>query len=140
MKKAIRSKPKSALDSIRPPLMTIYGLQLGVLVVASGITFPIDRVAAYSLLMGGLISVVPNAYFARQVFRFSGAADAREVARSFYVGESGKFIATLGLFGFSFALVKPLNVFVLFSAYLMVMLMNAVMLAYFSRRQRKASN
>ncbi len=89
---------------------------------------------AYSAVIGGMISVVPNAYFARQVFRYTGAAFAREVARSFYRGESGKFVTTVMLFAATFALVQPLQVFVLFLAYLIVMLLNAVILARYALR------
>jgi ATP synthase protein I len=84
-----------------------------------------------------MISVVPNAYFARQVFRYAGAAFAREVARSFYRGESGKFVTTVLLFAATFALVQPLQVFVLFLAYLAVMLLNAVLLARYGLASNK---
>jgi ATP synthase protein I len=116
----------------RPPILRIYGFQCALVLLASVILIPLDKVTAYSAVIGGMISVVPNVYFARQVFRYTGAAFAREVARSFYRGESGKFVTTLALFAATFVLVQPLQVFVLFLAYLSVMLLNAVMLARYT--------
>jgi len=135
-----RKIPRTAHQIARPPVVKMYGLQFAVVLLASVIAIPLDMVVAYSIMIGGMISVIPNAYFARQVFRYAGAAYAREVAQSFYRGESGKFIATLALFATTFALVKPLQVFVLFLAYLIVMLLNAVILAHFTVVNKKASN
>ncbi|EIF41411.1 F0F1 ATP synthase subunit I [gamma proteobacterium BDW918] len=128
-----RKIPRTAHQIARPPLLKIYGLQIAVVLLASVTALPLDMVAAYSIAIGGMISVIPNAYFARQVFRFTGAAYARQVTQGFYRGESGKFITTLGLFASAFVFVKPLQVFVLFLAYLIVMLLNAVLLATLKR-------
>lgn len=135
---ATPQRPVSVRDRVRPPLITIYGLQCALLLMASGITYFVNGVAAYSLLIGGLISVLPNAYFARQAFRYAGAAYAREVTRAFYRGEAGKFMATIGLFAGTFAAIKPLNVPVLFLAYVLVMLLNAALLAGFAQRRGKS--
>ncbi|WP_373096652.1 ATP synthase subunit I [Zhongshania sp.] len=135
-----RKIPRTAHQIARPPLLKIYGLQIAVVLLASVAALPVDKVIAYSIFIGGMISVIPNAYFARQVFRYAGAAYAREVTQAFYRGESGKFITTLGLFATTFAFVKPLQVFVLFLAYLIVMLLNAVLLATQKRGRQKASN
>lgn len=135
---ATQRQQKTALATVKPPLLKIYGLQCIVLLVASGFTYSIDGVVAKSLLIGGLISVLPNAYFARQAFRYAGAAYAREVTRAFYRGEAGKFLATIGLFAGVFATVRPLHVPVLFLAYVLVMLLNAALLAGFAQRRRKS--
>ncbi|WP_295873312.1 ATP synthase subunit I [uncultured Zhongshania sp.] len=129
-----RKVPRAAHKIARPPILKIYGLQCALVLLSSFILFPVDKVMAYSAVIGGMISVVPNAYFARQVFRYTGAAFARDVARSFYRGESGKFVTTVMLFAATFALVQPLQVFVLFLAYLIVMLLNAVILARYALR------
>ena len=127
-----RGNPRAAHKISKPPILKIYGFQCALVLLASAVLFPLDKVMAYSSVIGGMISVVPNAYFARQVFRYAGAAFAREVARSFYRGESGKFVLTLALFAATFALVQPLQVFVLFMTYLSVMLLNAVILARYA--------
>ncbi|MBD2857611.1 ATP synthase subunit I [Spongiibacter sp. KMU-158] len=127
-------RPRTALDNIRPPLTKVYLLQSLILLLASAIVVPFDSVSAYSLLIGGMISVVSNAYFARQVFKYAGALRAREVERGFYKGEAGKFVAVMCFFAVTFALVKPINVMVLFAAYLLTTLLNTGLLAGTKRK------
>jgi ATP synthase protein I len=131
-----RKIPRTAHQIARPPVLKIYGFQVLLVLLASVIAFPSDSVIAGSIAIGGMISVIPNAYFARQVFRYTGAAYAREVTQSFYRGESGKFVTTLALFATTFAFIRPLQVFVLFLAYLTAMLLNALLLAKFGSVQR----
>ena len=69
----------------------------------------IDGVASYSILLGGLISIVPNGYFAWKVFRFRGARNTPLIVKSFYAGETGKLIMTGVFFAMVFAGIKPLN-------------------------------
>lgn len=114
-------------------MLKIYGLQCVALVLFSIAVFPFDWVAAYSALAGGLISIVPNAYFARQAFRYSGARRAREISQAFYRGEMGKYLSTAVLFAGVFAGLSPLNVLVLFLAYLVIMLLNTLLVARFGR-------
>lgn len=64
---------------------------------------------AYSVLLGGLISALPNSYFALHAFKFQGARNAQRVVRSFIKGELGKIIITLVLFALSFTLISNLN-------------------------------
>lgn len=102
----------------RPPLEKMYALQaIALLLIAAGL-LPVNNTAAYSTLLGGLISVGPSYYFARQAFRFRGARFAVHIARAFYVGEAGKFLLTAGAFALVFALVKPINAAALLMAFL----------------------
>jgi ATP synthase protein I len=86
------------------------------LAVAAGL-MAINTTIAYSALLGGLISVGPSYFFARQVFRFRGARFAPRIAQAFYVGETGKFLLTAVAFAVVFASVKPLSPGVLLLAY-----------------------
>lgn len=132
------SAPHAARTIARPPLLKIYGLQLLLLVMASlAILFPFDWVEAYSVFTGGLISIAPNAYFARQAFRFSGALYAREVSQAFYRGEAGKYITTVLLFAGVFAALSPLNVLFLFLAYLAALLLNTLLVAFYGRVEKQ---
>ncbi|CAA0104335.1 Uncharacterised protein [Zhongshania aliphaticivorans] len=127
-----RESPRTVHKISRPPILKIYSFQCALVLFVSVMLIPLDKIMAYSLFIGGMISVVPNAYFARQVFLYTGAAFAREVSRSFYRGETGKFVTTLVLFAATFIFVQPLHVFVVFLAYLFVMLLNAVILARYA--------
>lgn len=132
------SAPYAAHTIARPPLFKIYALQLLLLVMASvAVLFPFDWVEAYSVFAGGLISIGPNAYFARQAFRYSGALYAREISQSFYRGEAGKYITTVALFAGVFAALSPLNVLFLFLAYLAALLLNTLLVAFYGRVEKQ---
>ena len=75
---------------------------------------------AYSVLLGGLICLLPNTYFAYRAFRFQGARAAKQIVQSFYAGEAGKLALTTILFAGVFIGVKPLNALALFIGYLSV--------------------
>lgn len=89
-------------------------LVMTVLAMASGI------VQAYSAGLGGLVCLIPNAYFAVRVFQHRGARAAQKIVRSFYAGEAGKLALTALLFAGIFVLVKPLSPGWLFAAFVVV--------------------
>jgi ATP synthase protein I len=94
--------------------------QLVVLLVAALLLWQCaDRIAGYSGLLGGLIALLPNIYFAYKAFRFSGARAAQAIVRSFYAGEAGKLIFTSALFALVFTGVKPLNPLSLFGVFML---------------------
>jgi ATP synthase protein I len=62
-----------------------------------------------SVLAGGLIAIVPQAYFGHRVFRYTGAQLSPEVTQSFYKGEFWKFTLTATGFSLVLALVRPIN-------------------------------
>lgn len=53
---------------------------------------------ARSALLGGLVGFLPNAYFAAKFGRSDPGKSAKEVVRTFYLGESIKLIITALLF------------------------------------------
>lgn len=109
----------------RPSWLFSAALQGAVVMIVSAFCAVFDTVLAFSVLLGGVIAVFPNAYFARQVFRYSGARSSRAVAQSFYRGETGKFISTVLLFVGVFALVEALVVTAFFLAYAGMLLVNS---------------
>jgi len=93
-----------------PPIYIAFVIQFVLCVIAAGVIFFLfDLVAAYSILLGGFISIVPNGYFAWKAFRFRGARNTPLIVKSFYAGETGKLIMTGVLFALVFAGIKPLN-------------------------------
>jgi ATP synthase protein I len=77
-----------------------------------------DKVVAYSVLCGGLIAIVPQAYFATLAFRWRGAQSARAIARSSYAGVMGKFLLSVAAFALVFAVVRPIDGPAVFMGYL----------------------
>ena len=100
-----------AVSTIKaPPIYIALLIQLLFCLMAALVMFLLlDGVASYSILLGGLISIVPNGYFAWKVFRFRGARNTPLIVKSFYAGETGKLIMTGVFFAMVFAGIKPLN-------------------------------
>jgi ATP synthase protein I len=84
-------------------------------------------VVGYSALLGGLISAVPNSYFALHAFKFQGARNADKVVKSFIRGELGKIVFTGVLFALSFTLVTSLNEFALIAGFVATHFVGVVM-------------
>lgn len=94
--------------------------------VAAGL---VDPLAGRSLLIGGLLFLLPQAWFGWRVFRHSGAKFAQQVARGFYRAEAGKFLLTGAGFALVFIMVQPLHAAALFGAYIVLYALNMVLLA-----------
>ena len=102
----------------RPPVHWITFLQLALLISLCLCVLAFDIVLAYSVLSGGLIAIVPQAYFALLAFRWRGARSARAIARSSYVGQLGKYVLSIAGFALVFAVLRPLNGPAVFVGYL----------------------
>tara|TARA_R110002111_G_scaffold222619_1_gene284646 strand:- start:241 stop:696 length:456 start_codon:yes stop_codon:yes gene_type:complete len=102
----------------RPPVYRITLVQLALLVMFGLAALAFDAVAAYSVVSGGLIAIVPQAYFAALAFRWQGARSASAIARASYAGEVGKFLLSIAGFALVFAVVRPLNSPAVFTGYL----------------------
>jgi len=121
------------VDSNKPVtlkrLTTIWLQQIIIIVVVSIIVSWIKSKADYSVLVGGIIYLIPNMYFALYAFRYRGAHAARFVLLSFYRGEMGKFLLSGVGFAIAFTLVKPLDVLLLFSIYIALTCIQWIQLA-----------
>ena len=102
----------------RPPVHRITLAQLAVLAPICLLLLAFDKVYAYSALSGGLIAIVPQAYFAALAFRWRGAQSAKAIARSSYAGEVGKFVLSVAGFAVVFATHRPVDGLAVFAGYL----------------------
>lgn len=125
MRQWFTGQPGRPADRTRPPVYRLAWIQLalslGIALIgylAAGI------VAGYSALLGGLIYAVPNALFARQVFAYRPAGAIGRIVRSFYWGEVVKLSLTAVLFSAVFIWARPLQIGVLFFAFILVMITN----------------
>lgn len=84
---------------------------------------------AYSVILGGLAFIVPNAIFVRFSLRTSAADSSSSVLTWFYLGEAIKIVTTIIIFAVSFLLVTPLNFGLMFVTYGFVLLINLTGLA-----------
>ena len=108
----------SGAEIARPPVHRITLAQLAVLVPLCLLLLVLDKVCAYSVLSGGLIAIVPQAWFAVLAFRWRGASSARKIAQSGYVGEVGKFLLSVAGFAAVFAVVRPIDGLAVFAGYI----------------------
>jgi ATP synthase protein I len=102
----------------RPPVHRITLTQLALLALLCLGLLAFDKVVAYSVLCGGLIAILPQAYFATLAFRWRGARSARAIARSSYAGVMGKFLLSIAAFALVFAAVRPIDGPAVFMGYL----------------------
>ncbi len=93
----------------RPPVHRITLVQLALLVSLCLLLLVFDKVFAYSVLSGGLIAIVPQAYFAVLAFRWRGARSAPAIARSSYAGVLGKYLLSVAGFALVFAILRPID-------------------------------
>jgi len=126
----------------KPPIIMWLGIELVflTLVVAFAwflqiIVWPAQSYLAVSCLLGGVVAIIPHAYFAGLAWRFTGARSASRMIKSIYRGESGKFILTLVGFGLIFVSPLPVQPVVLFLSYALLLVLQTGLAAHFSNTQ-----
>ena len=105
---------------IKSPVRYLLSVQAITTVLLAGTALTLGYVVAYSVLFGGLISLIPNAGFASLVFRDSGARAMGAVVRNAFLGEVMKLVMIGAGFGLVFVLVDPLHVPGLFTGFVFV--------------------
>ena len=99
---------------IGAPIYRIIKAQLIAVIVLFAACFYVDWVKAYSILLGGMVCVVPAAFAAWRISRKT----AKPAAAMIHVtmAEAGKLLLTVALFVAVFVMVKPLNVIFFFGS------------------------
>lgn len=115
---------KSTVSTIKaPPIRKIIASQFATAVLIAVVGYAVQGwVVAYSLLSGGLICAIPNAYFSVKAFRYRGARAAKKIVRAFYVGEGIKILLTCAGFALAFVFLEPLSTPALLSGFIIVYL------------------
>jgi ATP synthase protein I len=110
----------------RPPA---YRVSLAQLLVLSLLCLGLgswDTLVAYSALLGGLLAVIPQAWFAHKVFSRQGARAVKQIARASYAAEIGKFFMAVAGFALVFALVRPIVGWAVFAAYGVMLIVQVI--------------
>ncbi len=92
---------------------------------------------AYSVILGGLAFILPNALFVRLSLGKS-AAESNNVLARFYLGEATKIVSTIVIFAISIYLISPLNIGLMFVAYGLTLLVNLTGLAITMGKQTES--
>lgn len=74
-------------------------------------------VSGYSALLGGLTAVIPNGFLAARLMLPRRDPGAGALLRAAYLGELGKLVLTVLMFGAVFVVVEPLAAGPLFSGF-----------------------
>ncbi|MCV6604759.1 MAG: ATP synthase subunit I [Porticoccaceae bacterium] len=112
-------------DIAPPPVHRIAWIQLLILALLSLVLLAIDGRLAASAAVGGLLHIIPHAWFTRQAYRYRGARQVRQIVTAMYRGESGKILLSAALFAIVFARfkwVEPVTLFTSFGAMIVVQL------------------
>lgn len=103
---------------MKSPVIFMLKIQFLAVVFLTGFTYSFSGfITAYSLALGTVLHIIPNAYFSIYAFRYQGATNATWITRSFSRGESGKLMLTLVGFALIFRFVKPLSSLSLFAGF-----------------------
>lgn len=126
------------MSSIKaPPIYKVTAFQLLFLLVFCGAAAALTGwISAYSLLIGGLISALPGALFAKKVFKYRGARSTELIVREMYTGEALKLVLISAGFALSFLFVTPLNVMALFSGFILVHITGVLVFVRISKTDR----
>jgi ATP synthase protein I len=101
------------------PLLAILLAQLALSVALAAMFWGISGgVAGYSVLLGGLTCVIPNAFLALRLVVPRRDPGAEALVRAAYIGELGKLALTVLMFGAVFSLVRPLAAGALFAGFI----------------------
>ena len=98
----------------------LFACQIGITFIIAAIAALISGgIGALSAVLGGLVSAVPGAYFARKLFQYQGARAAKQIVNSFYKGEALKIVLSVLLFTLVF-IFSNINPVVFFATYIVV--------------------
>lgn len=103
-------------------IMRLWLVQLGItliLAVFCGIVFSFN--AGSSAVLGGLVCIIPNAFFANKLFKHQGARAAKQIVNNFYKGEALKIFLSIFLFTAVFVLCR-ITPLAFFASYIIVLM------------------
>jgi ATP synthase protein I len=110
----------------QPPIHRVTLAQCAILLPVCLLLAMVDRVMAFSAFLGGMIAVIPQAWFASSLFRRSGAQAASHIARAGYAGEIGKFFMAAAGFAAVFATVRPIEAWAVFAGYGLMIIIQVI--------------
>ncbi len=100
-------------------MLKVLAAQVGAGLVVSALFWgSLGTVAAYSAMLGCLVSAVPNAFLALRLGVPRRDRGAKALLRAAYIGEIGKLALTVLLFSIVFVSVRPLAAVPFFVAFI----------------------
>ena len=82
--------------------------------------------AALSSLLGTLVFIAPQQYFAFKAFRYMGASRVTKTVQNFYSAESSKQLLVAAGFALVFSFYKEADVLALMTSFIVLVIVNGV--------------
>lgn len=115
-------------------LYKLLALQMALCIMAPVVILLLfDKDAALSTFLGAFTAFAPSLVFVSKLFKYQGAQAAKNIVRSFYIGECLKLLLSIAFFAAVFALyddIKPLAFFLAYVIMLMTHWLSFVMVGY----------
>jgi ATP synthase protein I len=92
-----------------------------------------EKEAVISVFFGALTAYIPSLIFANKMFQYQGARAAKQIVKSFDLGECLKILSTVLLFSLVFVTYKqivPLAFFISYIAMLLMHWFSSIMIGY----------
>lgn len=106
----------------KPPAYRVIILQCFLTIALVAVCYWLGgAIVAYSLMLGGLLVVLPNCYFAWRAFRYNLTRSAMQIVGGMVQAEIGKFVITALMFALVFKFVEPLSAGALFAGFMVVL-------------------
>ncbi|MGM0772521.1 MAG: ATP synthase subunit I [Pseudomonadota bacterium] len=118
------------------PFVRWLVVDVGLVAVLSLVWLLESRLAGYSAFMGGLIFVIPNAYFARQMYRYEGARKVHLLVSNMFRAEGIKLALIAVFFAAVFILMEPVHVPALLFTFAVMVVLNPF-IRWFTRPQQQ---
>ena len=123
----------------KPAVHSVASKQLAVLLLMTAAVTPFGVEIASSVWIGGMIHLIPHAWFAHMAYRHTGARQVKRVVRGFYLGQAGKLMLTAGLVVAAAKLPFSVNFLVVFVTFIVMVPLYLVLVAkLFHRASSKA--
>ena len=111
----------------RVPLLRWLVIESTAIVVMALLWATQGSLAGYSALVGGLIFLVPNTWFAYQVYKVEGARNMSLMVSNLFRAESAKIALTAVFFAAVFNLMEPIHVPALLFTFAVMVVMGAAL-------------
>jgi ATP synthase protein I len=116
--------PKSKFEQrTQKKVVRIFQIQIAFTILIAIVAVMFSTAAGYSALLGGLLYLLPNAYFAWRVLKQQNLTP-RGVLADMYIGEIWKMAISIILFAMVFILVQTVSPFPLFLTYILLQILN----------------
>ncbi len=104
-------KNRQGLKGAKRLILCQFGITACIALVAFLVS---GGIASLSAVLGGLVSALPNAIFARKLFQYQGAHAAKKIVNGFYKGEALKLGLSIVMFMlvFKYCKIMPLVFFI----------------------------